>query len=187
MSRMRTGLTGLFLLLTLSSGSAQSAAPGTPARVCIAQLRNRTPNSFDVVKLRQLLIDSLNQTSLGKAGRLSIVAIEVAESEDASAALQAQYCNFGVYTRLLQQAPPEHNSVDVSGGITYRSSPVEKTQFLMGVQCTVEQPGNPIPALIDRQYSKHPEVPRSGIEKMLSAEAQRIADAIEKKLSTAPK
>ena len=187
MSRMRIGLVGLVLLSTLSPGFAQSATPTAPVRVCVAQLRNRTPNTFDVVKLRQLLIDSLTQTNLGKAGRLSLVTIEVAESEDAQAAVQAEKCGFAVYTRLLQQAPPEHTNVDVSGGITYRSSPIEKTQFLMGVQCTVEQPGNPIPALIDRQYSKSPELPRPGIEKMLSSEAQRIADAIEKKLSTSPK
>jgi hypothetical protein len=57
----------------------------------------------------------------------------------------------------------------------------------MGIQCTVEQTGNSIPALIDRQYGKNPELPQKGIEKMLSAEAQRIADAIDKKLSTSPK
>jgi hypothetical protein len=57
----------------------------------------------------------------------------------------------------------------------------------MGVQCTVEQTGNSIPALIDRQYSKLPVLPQPGIEKMLSAEAQRISDAIEKKLSLSPK
>lgn len=184
---MRVGLIGLFLLSTISLGFAQLAAPAAPVRVCVAQLRNRTPSNFDVVKLRQLLIDSLNQTSLGKAGRLSLVTIEVAESEDAQAAVQSQQCGFAVYTRLLQKTPPEHNNVDVSGSITYRSSPVEKTQFLMGVQCTVEQPGNPVPALIDRQYGKNPVLPLAGIEKMLSAEAQRIADAIEKKLSTTPK
>ena len=187
MSRMRSGLIGVFLLSTLSLCFAQSAAPAAPVRVCIAQLRNRTPNNFDVVKLRQLLIDSLTQTNLGKAGHLSVVTIEVAESEDAQAAVQAEKCGFAVYTRLLQQAPAEHDNVDVSGSITYRSSPIEKTQFLMGVQCTVEQPGNPIPALIDRRYGKNPELPQKGMEKMLSAEAQRIADAIEKKLSTSPK
>ena len=187
MSRMRSGLIGLFLLSAISPGFAQTAAPATPVRVCVAQLRNRTPNNFDLVKLRQLLIDGLKQTSFGKAGRLSVVTIEVAESEDAQAAVQSQECGFAVYTRLLQQAPAEHNNVDVSGGITYRSSPVEKSQFLMGVQCTVEQKGNSIPALIDRQYSKTPVLPQPGIEKMLSAEAQRISDAIEKKLSTSPK
>jgi len=187
MFRMRSGLIGLFLLSVISPGLAQTTTPATSVRVCIAQLRNRTPNNFDVVKLRQLLIDGIKQTSLGKAGRLSLVTIEVAESEDAQAAVQSQECQFAVYTRLLQQAPVEHSNVDVSGGITYRSTPVEKSQFLIGVQCTVEQTGNTIPALIDRQYSKMPVLPQPGIEKMLSAEAQRISDAIEKKLSTSPK
>jgi hypothetical protein len=187
MSRMRSGLIGLFLLSVISPGLAQTTTPATPVRVCVAQLRNRTPNNFDVVKLRQLLTDGIKQTSLGKSGRLSLLTIEVAESEDALAAVQSQQCVFAVYTRLLQQAPVEHTNVDVSGEITYRSSPVEKSQFLMGVQCTVEQTGNTIPALIDRQYSKTPVLPQPGIEKMLSAEAQRIADAIEKKLSTSPK
>jgi hypothetical protein len=174
-----------FVSLAIPALGQEAKAP--TARLCVAQLRNRAATNFDVVKLRQLLMDGLSQTRLAKTGSLSIVPIEVGESEDAQAAVQSQSCDFAVYTRLLQQAPVEPSNVDVSGEIRYRSSRVEPTQFLMGVQCTVERTGNSIPALIDRQFTKTPGKPQSGIEKILTAEAQRIADAIEKKLSFTPK
>jgi hypothetical protein len=183
---MRVIFLVLFIIATGVQGPAQESAP-TPARVCIAQLRNQTANKFDVVKLRQLLMDGMTQTKLGKAGSIAVVPMEVSESEDAQAAVQSLSCQFAVYTRLLQQAPVEPSNVDVSGGITYRSAQVQHTQFVMGVQCTVERKDSSIPALIDRQYSKSPVPPQVGIEKLLAAEAQRIADAVEKKLSSTPK
>lgn len=174
------------LLVGLPSFAQQPAKD--PVRVCVAQFRNQTPNKFDVVKLRQQLIDALNQAKMANAASLSVVPIEVAESEDAQAAVQAQSCQFAVYMRLLQQVPPEHgDSVQLAGGITYRGSAAERTQFLMGVQCTVERTGKAIPALIDRQYTKTAVLPQNGIDKILAAEVQRIASAIDQKLSSTPK
>lgn len=178
----------LILLGTLAWLPSFAQEPAsTPVRVCVAQLRNQTPTQFDVVKLRQQLMDGLKQSKLTNAASLTVIPIEVAESEDALAAIQAQSCQFTVYMRLLQQAAADRSNVDVSGGITYRSGPQEKLQFLMGVQCTVERTGSTIPALIDRQYTKTPVLPQSGIDKILAAEVQRIAGAIDKKLAPTPK
>jgi hypothetical protein len=177
------GLVLGFVIAIVTHGFAQQANVTPPVRLCVAQLRNQTPNKFDVVKLRQQLMDGLNQTKLAKAGAMTVFSIEVSESEDAQAAVQAEKCEFAVYMRLLQVAP-RPPSPDVSGGITYRSSAANPMEQIMGLQCTVERTGNPIPALIDRQYTKTPMVPQIGIEKLLSAEQLRIADAIEKKMSS---
>ena len=182
----RIHLVLLGLLAGLPSFAQQPVT--NPVRVCVAQFRNLTPNKFDVVKLRQQLIDGLTQAKISNANSFSVVPIEVAESEDSQAAIQAQSCQFAVYMRLLQQAPPEHGgSVELAGGITYRGSSPERTQFLMGVQCTVERTGNAIPALIDRQYTKTAVLPQNGIDKILAAEVQRIATAIDQKLNPTPK
>jgi hypothetical protein len=183
---MRGLLSGLFALLIGVPAFAQQATVPATARVCVAQLRNQTANKFDVVKLRQLLMDSLKQTKPAKAGTITVVPIEVSEADDAQAAVQAQECQFAVYTRLLQQAPPQ-SAAQGNEGITYRSANSEPTQHVMGVQCTVERAGSGIPALIDRQYTKFPVVPQNGVEKLLSAESERIAEAVEKKLSSTPK
>ncbi len=174
------------VILTGIAVPALAQAPvTTTAKICVARFRDQTPNKFDVAKLRQQLIDSLAQAKLSNAEKLIVVPIEVAESEDAQAAVQLQECQFAIYTRLLQAAAPTHD--ELAGGITYRSEHNPPTQFLMGIQCTVERTGSPIPALIDRQYSKLPTRPQVGIDKLLGAEVQRITEAIDKKLSSAPR
>lgn len=186
MVAMRGILVGVFVMAVAGPGFAQQANGTAPVRVCVAQLRNQTPYKFDVVKLRQLLVDGLSQTRQARAGAMTVATIDVSESEDAQAAVQAERCGFAVYTRLLKAAP-RPPPPDVSGGITYRSSPNEPTQQIMGLQCTVERTGNAIPVLIDRQYTKVAMVPLVGIEKLLGAEDRRIADAIENKMSTTAK
>jgi hypothetical protein len=186
MVAMRGILPGILAMAVAAPGIGQQPNTTLPVRLCVAQLRNQTPIKLDVVNLRQKLIDGLNQTKLGKAGTMTVVPIEVSESEDALAAVQSQGCQFAVYIRLLL-APPSAPPVDVSGGVTYRSSPVDNPQKIMGLQCTVERTGNPVPALIDRQFTKTAMLPQDGIEKVLVAEVQRIADAIEKKMITPAK
>ena len=180
---MRCVLCSLLLLLVSSCFAQEPSARGPePGRVCVAKVRNLTPYKFDMVKLRQLLMDSVAQSKLGKTGAIKVMSIEVDNSDDAQEAIQESKCHFAIYTRILQQAPTSSGD-PMGGGIIYRDGRTEQGQRIMGVQCTVERADTGIPALIDRQFNKFPGVPQTGTEKLLLAEGERVADAIAKKMA----
>jgi len=182
---MRCLLCSLLLLLACSCFAQETPAKTQePGRVCFAKIRNQTAYKFDLEKLRQLLMDSVAQSKLGKTGAIQVMAIEVDNSDDAQEAIQGSKCHYAIYTRILQQAPA--SSPDpMAGGIIYRDGRSEQGQRIMGVQCTVERTDTGIPALIDRQFNKFPGSPQTGTEKLLLAEGERVADAIAKKMAPA--
>lgn len=179
---MMTVLVPLIFVMVLPAGAQEPSPQSTPARVCVAQIRNQTATKFELTKLRQNFLESLNATKLARGGAVTLVPVEVDSSDDAQTELQKQSCEYAIYTRILRK-PKEVGPTTAEAGTTYRMSPREDVpEETYGLQCTVERAASGMPVLIDRQFDVGPTKDDKGVLKLLSAESARIESALAKKL-----
>ncbi|HEX6880137.1 MAG TPA: hypothetical protein VF135_07225 [Terriglobales bacterium] len=148
-------------------------------------MRNQTASKLDLTKSRQTLVDGLSQNATVKSSGWTIIPIEVADSDDAQDAIFQQKCEFAVYARFVVPRPAEVRPL-YPDTMVYRDKPPADKE-LIGLQCTVERSGYRVPVLIDREYMKFPGSAEKGAEKLVTAEVQKVVEAIGKKMASTPK
>jgi len=174
----------LLVFAAVAALAQDSAQVAKPATVCVAQIRNQTPVSFDLAKLRETYVGEMRALQLSKSGAVNFITIEVESSDNATEAIQKTGCEFAIYTRILQRQKTQVAAPLT--GTTYQMSKNDKPALdTFGIQCTVERTLSGMPILIDRQFDDTPGSGDKPVLKLLTAEAARIEAALEKKLPLA--